>query len=236
MRGFVFDLDNTLFDRYATIRKIMETNWAKLKPYINIAYDLERAYSHFIHTEALFIIEGKWEVVYDHLLTEHFFNAANTPDCAMFRAFIVDNFFKTAVPFDYAKQLLSDIHAAGYKLGIITNGHPELQYSKIKILGYDNIFDEIIVSGEFAQTMCGDYKNFDYWKPGRAIFDEMSARLNIPAGELYYVGDNPKNDVSGAENAGYVPVWIMSNGPWPYENEKVPRHRFYSIEGLRSLI
>lgn len=236
MRGFVFDLDNTLFDRYGTIGKVMETNWEKLKPYMNISYDLERAYRHFIHVEAIFGIEGTWRVIYDQLTEEHFFNVANTPDYTMFIDFIQGNFSEIAVPFDYTKQLLADMRAAGYKLGMITNGYSWLQRAKIKLLGFENIFDEIIVSGEFAQEMCGDSENPDYQKPSRAIFDEMSARLDIPSQELYYVGDNPRNDVMGAENAGYVPVWIMSNGPWPYENEKVPQHRFYSVDGLRSLI
>lgn len=104
------------------------------------------------------------------------------------------------------------------------------------MLKFGGFFDEIIVSGEFADKMCGDERNFGYWKPNRVIFDEMARRLNVPANELYYVGDNPLNDVRGCVAAGFVPVWIKSLSPWPYGSCEMPEYSFDNIDGLRELI
>ena len=235
MRGFVFDLDNTLFDRYATITKILTDDYEVIKPYLNIAYDLDRALEHVLHTEPLHIING-WHGVYEYLCYEHFFNADNTPDYERFSDYVHRKFMEVAVAFPFTYRLLADIKAAGYKLGIITNGGSDIQRKKIEMLGFEDIFDQILISGEFALEKCGDSRNYDFWKPNRAVFDEMSCRLNIPAKELYYVGDNPQNDIEAAKKSDYVPVWIMSRSPWPYDNSEIPEHRFYGIEGLRELI
>lgn len=235
MQGFVFDLDNTLFDRYSTIEKIIVSDYQRLRPYFNVVYNTELAIKHAVHTEALFI-KGGWESVYEQLRAEAFFNESNTPPYTQFADYVRSKFMEIAVPFPFTAPLLSDLKKAGYKLGIITNSEGDLQRRKISLLGLEDMFDEILVSGEYAQKMCGDSKNLDYWKPNRIIFDEMAKRLEIPADKLYYVGDNPLNDVKGAENAGYVPVWIISKSPWPYENAKLPKHRFYNIDGIRTLI
>ena len=71
MRGFVFDLDNTLFDRYGTIRTLMLNESERIIPYINVSYDIERAIEHVIHTEPLYILGG-WEGVYELFCREHF--------------------------------------------------------------------------------------------------------------------------------------------------------------------
>ena len=235
MRGFVFDLDNTLFDRYGTIRALMMNESEHIVPYLNASYDIERAVCHAIHTESLYICGG-WEGVYDALCREHFFNAENMPEYKKFADFVRRCFEKYAVPFPFTVRLLENLKSAGYKLGIITNGDGKLQRRKIELLKFGGFFDEIIVSGEFADKMCGDERNFDYWKPNRIIFDEMARRLNVPANELYYVGDNPLNDVRGCAAAGFVPVWIKSLSPWPYGSCEMPEYSFDNIDGLRELI
>lgn len=235
MRGFVFDLDNTLFDRYGTIRTLMLNESERIIPYINVSYDIERAIEHVIHTEPLYILGG-WEGVYEALCREHFFKAENTPKYEKVADFVRECFKKYAVPFPFTIRLLEDLRTAGYKLGIITNGDDKFQRRKIEMLGFGELFDEILTSGEFAEHMCGDERNYDYWKPNPRIFDEMARRLNIPADKLYYVGDNPLNDVRACRAAGYVPVWIKSLSPWPYSLEEMPEHSFDSIDGLRALI
>ncbi len=235
MRGFVFDLDNTLFDRYATITRILTDDYEKLKPYLNAAYDPDRAIDHVIHTEALNIMNG-WEGVYDRLKAEYFFNMSNTPSYIQFHDYLMYKFSNIAVPFAFTQKLLEDIKKSGRKLGIITNGSSKLQKRKIELLGFKDLFDCIIISGEFSKNMSGSENDIRYWKPNREIFDQMSKCLDIAACDLYYVGDNPQNDVIGSAKAGYVPVWIMAKSPWPYDNSLLPEHRFYNIEGVRALL
>ena len=72
MKGFVFDLDNTLFDRYGTLTKIMTERFDEIRGYLNPAYDLSRALDHALHTERVFVLEFAWKGVYEHLVEEHF--------------------------------------------------------------------------------------------------------------------------------------------------------------------
>ena len=235
MKGFVFDLDNTLFDRYGTITEIMRQDQERLMSYINPAYDIEHAIGHVVHTEALNIING-WESVYSRLLEECFFNRSNTPTYRQFYDYVMYKFNNVAVAFPFTVKLLKDIKRSGRKLGIITNGSSDLQNRKIDMLGFRELFDCILVAGAYSKQMCGREDDFEYWKPNRAIFDEMSKQLSIAAQDLYYVGDNTNNDVIGSAQAGYVPIWIISKSPWIYDNSQMPINRFYSIEGIRSLL
>ena len=85
------------------------------------------------------------------------------------------------------------------KLGIITNGPSEHQWSKITILGIENWIDRenIIVSGDYGIN-----------KPDVRIFEIMKEKLQLPNESLYYIGDSIENDIVGANNAGWKSIWI----------------------------
>ena len=235
MKGFVFDLDNTLFDRYGTLTKIMIDNFERIRPYINPAYDAKLAAEHICFSDALYNCLGSWNDIYAHLVGSHFFNAKNIPGQKEAFAFMREQFKKVAVEIPYTRELVSDIRAAGYKTGIITNGTGDVQKSKLALLNFSDLFDEIIVSGDFAKEM-GDELDRTYYKPNRAIFDEMAKRLSADNSELYYVGDSPTMDMQGAVNAGYVPVWIAVRSPWCSNTLPMPKLWYRSLEGIRELI
>ena len=85
------------------------------------------------------------------------------------------------------------------KLGIITNGPSEHQWSKIKTLGVERWIDKenIIVSGDYSIN-----------KPDVRIFEIMQEKLQLPNDSLYYIGDSLENDIVGANNAGWKAIWI----------------------------
>ena len=85
------------------------------------------------------------------------------------------------------------------KLGIITNGPSEHQWSKVKVLGVERWIDKenIIVSGDYSIN-----------KPDVRIFEIMQEKLQLPNDSLYYIGDSLKNDIVGANNAGWKTIWI----------------------------
>ena len=85
------------------------------------------------------------------------------------------------------------------KLGIITNGPSEHQWSKVKALGVEKWIDKenIIVSGDYGIN-----------KPDVRIFEIMQEKLQLPNDSLYYVGDSLENDIIGANNAGWKAIWI----------------------------
>ena len=85
------------------------------------------------------------------------------------------------------------------KLGIITNGPSEHQWSKVKALGVERWIDKenIIVSGDYSIN-----------KPDVRIFEIMQEKLQLPNDFLYYIGDSIENDIVGANNAGWKSIWI----------------------------
>ena len=85
------------------------------------------------------------------------------------------------------------------KLGIITNGPSEHQWSKITTLGIENWIgrENIIVSGDYGIN-----------KPDVRIFEIMKEKLQLPNDSLYYIGDSIENDIVGANNAGWKSIWI----------------------------
>ncbi len=236
MKGFVFDLDNTLYDRYGTIGAFLKMGWDKARPYINPAYDYEKALSHICHTEALFVQSG-WRPVYEHLVSEHCFHPGNIPSFEQFYDFTFHGFYSVAVNHPYTERVLKKLKEEGYLLAIITNAvDVAYQRNKIKMLGIGHYFDRIVIAGEYSEQMCGDGQNKRYFKPEVPIFHHTAELLQAAPGELYYVGDNAFVDVKGAVDAGYEPVWISSRSPWPFADCPMPQHSFETIEGLLSLI
>ncbi len=231
MKGFVFDLDNTLFDRYGTLTEIITCHYDAIKKYINPGYDLPRAVNHALHTEKLFVQESAWRGVYDHLLAEHFFNADCTPSWDQFRNFVLRNFHRFAVPFPFVRPLLEKIRSKGYAVALLTNGGISLQNDKLRLIGLEDAFDLIVC----ASPKEGD-GDFPIQKPDPAPFLYTAEKLGIEPKELYYVGDNPINDVQGAQAAGYVPVWIRAQSPWSRPNADLPELCYDDVRGLEELL
>jgi len=84
-----------------------------------------------------------------------------------------------------------------YRLGLLTNGAPDLQWKKIEATGLDEFFDVIVVSGEYG-----------IGKPDKRIFDKMLSLLNVAPESALMVGDSLKSDVAGARAIGMQAVWL----------------------------
>lgn len=97
--------------------------------------------------------------------------------------------------------LIAHLLGAGYRLGIVTNGVPDLQREKIAGCKVSGQFHAAIVSGEID---CG--------KPDPGIFHHICRELGVNPADSVMVGDNPERDVAGAMAAGMKSVWVQRNG------------------------
>jgi HAD superfamily hydrolase (TIGR01549 family) len=88
-----------------------------------------------------------------------------------------------------------------YELGLITNGPSEVQWKKIRRLGIEHWFAEIIVSGDLGVE-----------KPDGAIFARMLTILDVEPEEALYVGDSLYYDIQGAKRAGLWAAWLNPHG------------------------
>ncbi|MDG2263272.1 MAG: YjjG family noncanonical pyrimidine nucleotidase [Actinomycetota bacterium] len=88
------------------------------------------------------------------------------------------------------------------QLGLVTNGVSSTQRARLARTGIADVFDAVVVSGEFGSA-----------KPGRAIFEEVFRQLGEPTrAEVLMVGDSLSSDIAGAAAAGVDSCWFNPLG------------------------
>ncbi len=108
------------------------------------------------------------------------------------------HFGRRGVPSPYAESVLRQLRSKGHRLGAITNGFTDMQRPRLENSGLAHFFDDLIISDEVKLT-----------KPDPQIFALSMERLGVREKELvYYVGDNPVDDIKGARDFGLKTIWI----------------------------
>ena len=126
--------------------------------------------------------------------------------------------------FDGARELLSDLRAAGYGLGLLTNGLSDGQWEKIRFLRIEPHFDAIVVAGDV-----------DVYKPDPRAFAVLLDRLGAHAPKALFVGDSYEMDVLGAHAAGLATAWVRPEGT-PLPGDVVPRFAFPRAVDVREVV
>lgn len=220
IKAVVFDLDHTLFDRYATINKLVP----QLRKHFDLndgitdeffIQELSYADKHFVH-------KG-WRGIYNYLVEKGIFKTV--PSFSEYTEIVLRHFKHLAEKYEFAVPTLEKIRSMGYKIGLITNGNATLQYKKLEMLELTDEFDEIIVSGDTP-----------YEKPDKRIFFMMAEKMGIEPHEMMYVGDHPLNDIEGSRNAGCVSVWVKTTGTWIFPEIEKPALQIETVEELPSLL
>lgn len=92
-----------------------------------------------------------------------------------------------------------------YRLGMITNGAPDLQRLKLAGSGLAGLFDPLVVSGDLGAG-----------KPEPAIFAHALALAGAAPDEAVMIGDSWHRDITGAIGAHLrAAIWIDSAGAPP---------------------
>ncbi len=96
--------------------------------------------------------------------------------------------------FPEARSVLTKLKA-DFDLAILTNGAPELQWSKVHGCGLEDLFDSVTVSGDYG-----------IGKPRKEIFEVVMAKHPQAKGFLM-IGNSLNSDIRGARNAGIPCIW-----------------------------
>lgn len=211
IKGAIFDLDHTLFDRYATLRAALPSMYKEMRTKIPENLSEGDFVEKLIALEKLHIYGG-WIRLTKFLVEGGVFLPGTTGDevweCIQNVCWKV-----AAVKYPFTDSLLTELNEMGLKVGLITNGPYSTQSRKLDMMDLWKHFDEVIVC---------DNVNYPA-KPDPTAFNIMSERLKLNPEEMLYIGDNPLNDVRGARNGGFVPVWVKTTGVWPIgEDERAP--------------
>lgn len=220
LKAAVFDLDHTLFDRYATLTKIAPLFGTEFGFAPGVT--AESFAKKFVQADKMNIYGG-WEAIHAKLCREKLFQ--REPAFEEYRDFLLHSFYTAAVPLPFTKPMLRTLHEAGLLVGLITNGRHDLQTKKLKMLGIENCFDEKIISGDVA-----------FQKPDCRIFELMAKRLSIKTSEMIYVGDHPKLDVEGSRKAGCIPVWVATVGYWAFPKIQKPEFCIDTVAEIPAVI
>ncbi len=221
IKGIVFDLDHTLFDRYATLNEVAKN--IRLKLPVNPNLSDSKIAEIMISADKLKVHRG-WDEMERYIIEETPLFSEKLPKYS-YQSFILEQFHNIAVEFPFVKPMLESFKSQGYKLGVITNGRSGLQEKKIQMIGLEGIFDEVIVGGQYGCP-----------KPSTEPFLMMADRLNLSPNEMLYVGDNPINDVDASRKAGYIPVYVNTVGSWRIPEIQQCEFQIESVKDLPELL
>ena len=125
-------------------------------------------------------------------------------------------------PIPGAIELLRRFKDRGLRLALVTNGGAESQRRKIRKFGLDDIFDVVLIEGEFGQG-----------KPHPSVFSTAMAKLNVGDSETWMVGDDLERDIAGAQRLGIYSIWVDWRGTGlPQSSRVLPDHIVKSIAQL----
>lgn len=111
--------------------------------------------------------------------------------------------YRLASPYLYDETLevLEEV-SSKYRLGLLTNGAPSLQETKLELTPeLSPYFEHIVISGEVG-----------IGKPDQTPFQELLSRFEVGLEDAIMVGDNLKTDILGAASLGMESIWINHHG------------------------
>lgn len=221
IKGVVFDLDHTLYDRDTVDRLTMGQYYEDFRGQFCEDCSIDRAREAMVQIEHDYVHRG-WERMALALAERGILKAA--PDARAFCDYFQASYIQNAKLCPAVLPAFRALKEMGLKLGLITNGREARQSAKLRGLGLSGAFDEALFCASPG-----------FMKPLRAPFDEMARRLSSPAEALLYVGDNPLNDIQGARDAGYIPVWVRMV-PWDYPEIEQPPLQIDGMDELPEII
>jgi putative hydrolase of the HAD superfamily len=122
---------------------------------------------------------------------------------------------RALVPVPGAEDLVRDLRRE-YRVGLLTDGPVLAQEGKLDALGWENLFDAVVVTGALAAG-----------KPDERAFRTVLEELGVEQSEAVYVGDNADTDVHGARDVGLRAVHVLGREgePCPRADAALPRDR-----------
>ena len=122
-----------------------------------------------------------------------------------------------------AAIFLQQLTAMNLPMGIITDGRSITQRNKLKALGIETRFSEIIISEEFGSAK-PDPRNYSYFMK------------RYPSGDFYFFGDNTARDFQAPLSFGWNCYCIKNNGhhihPQTF-NDQLPVKVFTTFDEIR---
>lgn len=207
---FIFDLDDTLFQEIDYLKSAFLNISSKLSE--TSQYDIyEEMLSRYKKKQNVFAwVLSQYRQSSPHLNLEWLLKEYREHRPTIQLSESTDNFLKRVKHLKISS-------------GLITDGRSITQRNKLKALGIDNYFKDIIISEEFG-TEKPDEKNFLF-------------RKKYPEGDFYFFGDNTFKDFIVPKKLGWQTICLKNMGNhihdqvWPCD--PAPDHLISSFQEIR---
>lgn len=186
LKAIIFDLDDTLYGEKEYVRSGYQAV-AKLLPQVE---DAER--------KLWMAFENKKSAVDEVLISEGIYTEELKKQCLVTYRSHQPNIHL----YDGVVDILMELRKQGYLLGIITDGRPEGQRAKIKVLNLERYIDYIIITDELG--------GIEYRKPNEKAFVLMKERFGVEYAEMCYMGDNTQKDFVAPQKLGMKSIWFRN--------------------------
>ena len=198
VRGLVFDLDNTLFDRYSAFVAVAESFYEEYLSGV-ACVTREDAVEMMVRWDNDGYRDGK--AMRAQWLGE--WPEAGLDEDSLRRWYRAE-MNRQFEPDAEVNALLAGLNERGAPWGIVTNGSPN-QHVKCQETGLEALAPFVIVSEEAG-----------YAKPDPRIFrDALEATGLTSPGDVMFVGDNAAHDIDGAKRFGMKAAWIRRGRKYP---------------------
>jgi putative hydrolase of the HAD superfamily len=126
-----------------------------------------------------------------------------------------------------AAETLSQVSAAGYRLGLLSNTMftGEAHRADLERFNLLHYFDTMLFSADV-----------DKWKPNAAPFLQVLDDLGVEPEAAVYIGDDPASDVVGGRRAGMVTIHIKSSQRFGQPDGAEPHAQIHSLAQLFPLL
>jgi putative hydrolase of the HAD superfamily len=219
LKAVLFDLDHTLYDREASLRKMAQP----LREALSIPEPVEVITEALLGCERYFYNEdftyGGAAAIYPHLC-----HRLTLPEFEAYNRFVIEQLPLYVQPYPFTHSLLEEVRKLGLRVGMVTNGRRSMQLVKIETLGITDLIDHLV---------CPD--DVGVLKPDPAIFLHCAQSLGVRPEACMYVGDNPLDDIQGAIAAGMISAWVRGDRPFP-DHLTSPDLAIDSVDELRHIL
>ena len=185
-RAIVFDLDDTLYPE----RRFALSGFAAVARHAEASYGIPSREAFTILRNA--IRDGRRSTAFQTLA------ARVVTDAAAVQAF--REVYRRHVPrirLPRASRRVLDEVRRTWRIGLLTNGSPEIQRAKVAALGLAALMDVIVYAHEVSDG-----------KPDSPAFEAVCDRLRVAPDRAVMAGDDPWCDIDGARGAGLHAIRI----------------------------
>ncbi|MGC9991947.1 MAG: HAD family hydrolase [Candidatus Cybelea sp.] len=139
-----------------------------------------------------------------------------------FRKMAVESVEEFVVPLPGVDQTMEELEKRGILVAVLTNGWDPLQKRKAEQAGFRG---PVLVCSEIGER-----------KPATIAFERLLHALGTEPRQTCYVGDDPRDDIAGAQDAGLQAVWIDWEGRAYPDDLPPPAHTIHTLVELLAVV